>query len=247
MRRRLDAAGYQEVKTPQLVDRSLWEKSGHWEKYREHMFLARVDEEDKTLALKPMNCPCHVQIFKQGVRSYRELPLRMAEFGACTPLRAVGRAARDHAGARLHPGRRAHLLRGEGHRPGDRALRGAARQRLPRFRVRHVPGEVRRPPGRARRLRRGLGQGGSGPARGLPPGRGGIRAEPGRGGVLRPEAGVRPARRDRPGLAMRHAAGRLRPAGAAGRRITRPRTAAGGARSCCTGRSWAVSSGSSAS
>jgi threonyl-tRNA synthetase len=83
VRRRLDATGYQEVKTPQLVDRVLWEASGHWEKYREHMFLARVDEEEKTLALKPMNCPCHVQIFRQGVRSYRELPLRMAEFGAC--------------------------------------------------------------------------------------------------------------------------------------------------------------------
>jgi threonyl-tRNA synthetase len=83
MRRRLDAAGYQEVKTPQLVDRSLWEASGHWEKFREHMFIATVEDEDKTLALKPMNCPCHVQIFRQGVRSYRELPLRMAEFGAC--------------------------------------------------------------------------------------------------------------------------------------------------------------------
>jgi threonyl-tRNA synthetase len=83
MRRRLDAAGYQEVRTPQLVDRSLWEASGHWEKFREHMFIARVEDEDKTLALKPMNCPCHVQIFRQGVRSYRELPLRMAEFGAC--------------------------------------------------------------------------------------------------------------------------------------------------------------------
>ena len=83
MRRRLDAADYQEVRTPQLVDRTLWEKSGHWEKFREHMFLARVEDEDKTLALKPMNCPCHVQIFNHTLRSYRELPLRMAEFGAC--------------------------------------------------------------------------------------------------------------------------------------------------------------------
>ena len=83
MRRRLDAAGYQEVKTPQLVDRALWEASGHWEKFREHMFIAQVEDEDKMLALKPMNCPCHVQIFRQGLRSYRELPLRMAEFGAC--------------------------------------------------------------------------------------------------------------------------------------------------------------------
>ncbi len=83
LRRRLDAGGYQEVRTPQLVDRSLWEASGHWEKFREHMFIATVEDEDKTYALKPMNCPCHVQIFRQGVRSYRELPLRMAEFGAC--------------------------------------------------------------------------------------------------------------------------------------------------------------------
>ena len=83
MRRRLDAAGYQEVKTPQLIDRALWEQSGHWEKFREHMFIARVEDEDRTYALKPMNCPGHVQIFRQGIRSYRELPLRMAEFGAC--------------------------------------------------------------------------------------------------------------------------------------------------------------------
>jgi threonyl-tRNA synthetase len=83
MRRRQNASGYQEVRTPQLVDRVLWERSGHWEKYREHMFIATVEHEEKTLALKPMNCPCHVQIFRHGLRSYRELPLRMAEFGAC--------------------------------------------------------------------------------------------------------------------------------------------------------------------
>jgi threonyl-tRNA synthetase len=86
MRRRLDRADYQEVKTPQLVDRKLWEASGHWEKFRENMFIATVEDEgekDRVLALKPMNCPCHVQIFNQGLRSYRELPLRMAEFGAC--------------------------------------------------------------------------------------------------------------------------------------------------------------------
>jgi threonyl-tRNA synthetase len=83
MRRRLDAAAYQEVKTPQLVDRALWERSGHWEKFREHMFVARVEDEKRDLALKPMNCPCHVQIFNHTIRSYRELPLRMAEFGSC--------------------------------------------------------------------------------------------------------------------------------------------------------------------
>jgi len=82
MRARLEAAGYVEVKTPQLIDRSLWEASGHWEKFREHMFTAE-SEDDRTLAIKPMNCPGHVQIFKQGITSYRDLPLRMAEFGAC--------------------------------------------------------------------------------------------------------------------------------------------------------------------
>ncbi|MCD6073479.1 MAG: threonine--tRNA ligase, partial [Rhodospirillales bacterium] len=82
MRRRLDAADYVEVKTPQLVDRSLWVKSGHWEKFREHMFVSESDE-DRILAVKPMSCPGHVQIFRQGIKSYRDLPLRMAEFGSC--------------------------------------------------------------------------------------------------------------------------------------------------------------------
>ncbi len=81
MRARLEASGYVEVNTPQLVDRSLWEKSGHWEKFKENMFTSET--EDRTLAIKPMNCPCHVQIFNQGMKSYRDLPLRMAEFGSC--------------------------------------------------------------------------------------------------------------------------------------------------------------------
>jgi threonyl-tRNA synthetase len=81
MRTRLDNAGYVEVNTPQMVDRVLWEKSGHWEKFRQHMFI--TETEGKTLAIKPMNCPCHVQIFRQGITSYRDLPIRMAEFGSC--------------------------------------------------------------------------------------------------------------------------------------------------------------------
>jgi threonyl-tRNA synthetase len=86
MSRKLEDGGYLEVKTPQIVDRRLWEKSGHWDKFRENMFIVEVDEEEKTPrinALKPMNCPCHVQIYNQGIKSYRDLPLRMAEFGAC--------------------------------------------------------------------------------------------------------------------------------------------------------------------
>lgn len=81
IRSKLDKSGYKEVKTPQLVDRKLWEESGHWDKFRENMFTSTVDE--KVMALKPMNCPCHVQIFNQGIKSYRDLPLRMAEFGCC--------------------------------------------------------------------------------------------------------------------------------------------------------------------
>ena len=82
MRRKLQRSKYSEVKTPQVIDRSLWEKSGHWDKFKEHMFMAKGDD-DKVLALKPMNCPGHVQIYKQGLKSYRDLPIRMAEFGSC--------------------------------------------------------------------------------------------------------------------------------------------------------------------
>ncbi|MBL8707710.1 MAG: threonine--tRNA ligase [Rhodospirillaceae bacterium] len=84
IRRRLEQNGYDEVKTPQILDRSFWEKSGHWEKFREAMFVIEDDEDpNKQLALKPMNCPGHVQIFRQGLKSYRDLPIRLAEFGAC--------------------------------------------------------------------------------------------------------------------------------------------------------------------
>jgi threonyl-tRNA synthetase len=81
VRGRLADAGYVEVRTPQLIDRGLWEKSGHWENYAPHMFMA--ESEGRTLAVKPMNCPGHVLIYRQGIKSYRDLPLRMAEFGAC--------------------------------------------------------------------------------------------------------------------------------------------------------------------
>jgi len=94
MRRMQQRGGYVEVNTPQVVDRKLWEASGHWEKYQEHMFIVEVDEEharEKSVnALKPMNCPCHVEIFKQGLKSYRDLPLRMAEFGSCNRYEPSG-------------------------------------------------------------------------------------------------------------------------------------------------------------
>jgi threonyl-tRNA synthetase len=94
MRRRLARAGYKEIKTPQVVDRVLWEKSGHWEAYRENMFIVEVDEdgarEKRINALKPMNCPCHVQVYNQGLKSYRDLPLRLAEFGSCHRYESSG-------------------------------------------------------------------------------------------------------------------------------------------------------------
>ena len=87
-------AGYQEIKTPQVVDRKLWEKSGHWDKYRENMYITEIDEEHanekRVNALKPMNCPCHVQVYNQGIKSYRDLPIRLAEFGSCHRYEASG-------------------------------------------------------------------------------------------------------------------------------------------------------------
>ncbi len=106
MRRKQRAGGYREINTPQVVDRKLWEASGHWEKYQHHMFIVEVDEsrdgEDDNAegakskehtrinALKPMNCPCHVQVFNQGLKSYRDLPLRLAEFGSCSRYEPSG-------------------------------------------------------------------------------------------------------------------------------------------------------------
>ncbi len=94
MRRRLTAAGYKEIRTPQVVDRKLWEASGHWEAYQENMFIVEVDEdharEKRINALKPMNCPCHVQIYNYGLKSYRDLPLRLAEFGSCHRYESSG-------------------------------------------------------------------------------------------------------------------------------------------------------------
>jgi threonyl-tRNA synthetase len=94
MRRKQEVGGYVEVNTPQVVDRKLWEASGHWDKYQENMFIVEVDEdharEKAVNALKPMNCPCHVQVFNQGLKSYRDLPLRMAEFGSCARYEPSG-------------------------------------------------------------------------------------------------------------------------------------------------------------
>jgi len=94
MRRKLDLSGYQEINTPEVVDRRLWEASGHWEKYRENMFIAEIDEEHanekRTNALKPMSCPVHTQVFNHTLRSYKDLPMRFSEFGKCHRYEASG-------------------------------------------------------------------------------------------------------------------------------------------------------------
>ena len=94
MREKLDSNNYKEINTPQVVDRKLWEASGHWDKYRENMFITEIDEEHanekRVNALKPMNCPCHVQVYNQGIRSYKDLPIRYAEFGSCHRYEASG-------------------------------------------------------------------------------------------------------------------------------------------------------------
>ena len=94
IRNKLDKNDYLEINTPQVVDRKLWEASGHWDKYRENMFITEIDEEHanekRVNALKPMNCPCHVQVYNQGIRSYKDLPIRYAEFGSCHRYEASG-------------------------------------------------------------------------------------------------------------------------------------------------------------
>ena len=94
VRRKQISNGYEEINTPMVVDRKLWEASGHWDKYRENMFITEIDEEHanekRVNALKPMNCPCHVQVYNQGLKSYRDLPVRLAEFGSCHRYEASG-------------------------------------------------------------------------------------------------------------------------------------------------------------
>ena len=218
------------MKTPQLLDRAFWERSGHWDKFRQAMFVCQVEDEDKTLALKPMNCPCHIQIFRQGIRSYRELPLRLAEFGACHRYEPSG-ALHGIMRVRSFVQDDAHIFCTEQQIASETVrfvelLSTVYRDfGFPEFSVKFSD----RPPMRVgadevwdhaeAALREACQIAGVE-----------LHAEPGGGGVLRPQAGVRIARRNRAGLAVRHAAGGFHAAGAAGRRIRRPRTGRGGRR-----------------
>ncbi len=219
IRRRLERNGYEEVRTPQLVDRKLWELSGHWDKYRKNMFIAEVAEEDTTLALKPMNCPCHVQIFNQGLRSYRELPIRMAEFGACHRYEPSG-ALHGIMRVRAFTQDDAHIFCTED-QIADETVRFVALLESvykdfgfesftvkfsDRPEVRAGADEVwDRAEGALKAACEKAGVN--------------LHAEPGRGRLLWPEAGIRAARRHRARLAMRHHPGGFRAAGAPGRGI----------------------------
>ena len=221
MRRRLNATGYQEVRTPQLVDRKLWEASGHWDNYKENMFIARVEDEDTTLALKPMNCPCHVLIFRDRLRSYRELPLRMAEFGSCHRYEPSG-ALHGIMRVRAFTQDDAHIFCTEA-QIADETVRFVALLSsvyrdfgFDSFRVKFSDRPATRAGDDATWDR---AEGALQEACAIA----GVAYEPnpGEGRVLRPEARVRAARRHRAGLAVRHAAGGLRAARAARRCVYR--------------------------
>ena len=210
--------GYQEVKGPQILDKALWEKTGHWDKYRDNMFTTESEKRD--YALKPMNCPGHILIFKQGIKSYRDLPLRYGEFGQCHRNEPTRRAARHHARARLHAGRRPHLLhRGPDPRPSAWPTRRCCRRSTRDFGFTDIIYKVATRP----EARIGTDEAWDKAEHALMDGlrRSGCEFEivAGRGRLLRPEDRVHAEGRDRPPVAVRHDAGRLQHGRAAGRRV----------------------------
>ena len=222
IRRRQDASGYVEVNSPQLMDSELWVTTGHMQTYGDMMFLTQKREDDERVyAIKPMNCPGHVQIFKNGLKSYRDLPLKIAEFGKVHRFEPSG-ALHGLMRVRAFTQDDAHIFITEQQiaeevlKVNDMILsiyRG--------FRLRRRAHQVLRPPRQAHRRRRGVGQGGSradGGAESLGPA---VDAQQGRRRVLRAEARIRAARRHRPRMAVRHRAGRPQPAGPARRLLHR--------------------------
>ena len=190
------------MKTPQLVDRKLWEASGHWEKFRENMYLAENEDgikhfaghpDERIFALKPMNCPGHVQIFNQGLKSYRDLPMRLAEFGSCHRFEPSG-ALHGIMRVRTFTQDDAHIFcTPEQVEGGEPQVLPPAVRHLSRFRLQRGADPLRRPAAEARRQRRGVGRG-----RGALEGRDrrrqpSVRDGAGRRRLLRPEAGVPPA------------------------------------------------------
>ena len=222
IRRRQTAAGYVEVNSPQLMDSSLWVASGHMATFRENMFLTEPRAEDeRTFVVKPMNCPGHIQIFKNGLKSYRDLPFKLAEFGkvhrfepsgALHGLMRVRAFTQDDAHVFITDAQIAAEVAGD-ERPDPLDLRG--------LRVLRRHRQILRPPRQAHRRRCGVGQGrgrADGRAQGVRPA---VDAQQGRRRVLRAQARIRAARRHRPRLAVRHRAGRPQHAGPARRLLYR--------------------------
>jgi threonyl-tRNA synthetase len=217
MRQVYKDTGYQEVKGPQILDKSLWEKTGHWQNYRENMFT--TESEKREYALKPMNCPGHVLIFKSQLRSYRDLPLRFGEFGQCH---------RNEPSGALHGIMRVRgFTQDDGHafvhgRPdpgGVRRLHGQAAEGLPRLRLHRHPLQGRDAAGEPGRLRRAVGQGRARLHGSAAPLRGRLRGLARRRRLLRPEDRIHAEGRAGPAVAVRHDAGRLQHGGAPGRGI----------------------------
>ena len=225
MRRKLTRAGYKEIKTPQVVDRKLWEASGHWEAYQENMFIVEVDEEhakEKRInALKPMNCPCHVQVYNQGLKSYRDLPLRLAEFGSCHRYESSGSM---HGLMRVRGFTQddAHIFCTESaDRKRMRRLHRPAQRHLPRRRVlgfRHQALDAAR---ETHRQGRDLGHGRKRAGKRHPVGPQRFRDRPRRRRLLRPQARLQAHRRHWARMAVRHLPGRLPVARPAGRGVCR--------------------------
>ena len=211
IRKRMSEAGFQEVRTPQVLTRALWEASGHWEKFGEGIYT--LGDADQPCALKPMSCPGHIQIFKHGQRSFRDLPLRLAEFGLCH--------RNEPSGAILGLMRGRSFVQDDAHIfcTPDQVVGEVARFcRFPAvglcgLRLCGHRGRLFHPPGAAPWRRRALGPGRSRPGGSRSSGGPGLPPAAGRGRVLRPEAGVRAARLPGTALAVRDDPARLCPAG----------------------------------
>ena len=191
VREQLARRGYVEIKTPHILDEELWRRSGHWDNYREEMFFTEPERgahgEERRFALKPMNCPGACLVYGSERRSYRDLPLRLAEFGLVSRNEREGVLHGTAAGPRVHPGRRTRLLhgrsdhrRGRVHLPGDRRAVRAVR-------VRRGPGRALDPAGPLHRVGRAVGAGGGKPQGGAGALRPRLRHQPGRGDLLRPQ------------------------------------------------------------
>ena len=234
MRERQGAAGFQEVNTPEVMDRELWVKSGHIETFGENMYMTQTPDE-RTFAIKPMNCPGHIQVFRQGLRSYRELPLRLAEFGKVHRYEPSG-ALHGLMRVRAFTQDDAHIFC-----TPDQITEEAVKVTelilsiYRDFGFDDVRIKFSDRPAEAGRVRRDLGQGRIGAAPGGRGGRHRNHAESRRRGLLRAEAGIRAARCHWARLAVRHPAGGLQSPGAPRREPISARTARSTPPSCCTG------------